>query len=117
MRALRYLLLDRFDHGRMRVAEQQRAVPAEIVDIFIAVDVPLQRSRRARRVDRIRQQRAGIVGQPGRNGLAGLGVELRGAGRAGAILGLDAEMAQRLHALTGKARRAASPSSPATLWR
>jgi hypothetical protein len=38
------LLLHRVDDLRMAVAEQQRAVTAEIVNIAIALDVPFPRS-------------------------------------------------------------------------
>ena len=89
MGALRHLPLNRLDDGRMGVAEQQRPVPAEVVDVFIAVDVPFARARRALGVDRIGQQRAGIVGEAGRNGLAGLGIELCRADGTVAVFGFD----------------------------
>ena len=49
------LPLDGLDHGRMGVAEQQRAVAAEVVDVLVAVDVPLARARARCGIDRIGQ--------------------------------------------------------------
>ena len=67
MGALRHLLLHRLDHGRMGVAEQQRAVAAEIVDILVAVDVPFARPRGAlpRRSDRARACASHASARPG----------------------------------------------------
>ena len=113
VRALRHLGLHRLDHGRMRVAEQQRAVPAEVVDVLVAVDVPLARSRRARRIDRIGQQRAAIVGQPGRDDLAGLGVKLRGA-RVRARYSVSILELVKACMITAARLWAACPISPAT---
>ena len=49
VRAELHLALDRLHHRRMAVAQQQRAVAAEVVDVLVAVDVPLARTRRRAR--------------------------------------------------------------------
>ena len=41
MRAARGLLLDGLDDGRVAVAQEQRAVAHPVVDVLVAVDVPL----------------------------------------------------------------------------
>ena len=58
MRALRDLLLHGRNDRRMHMAQQQRAVAAEIIDVFVAIDIPFERAGGARRIDRIGQQRA-----------------------------------------------------------
>src|SRR3954451_16359636 len=58
VRALRDLMLHGCDHGRMHVAEQERTMPAEVIDIFVAIDIPLEGPGGACRIDRVRQQRA-----------------------------------------------------------
>ena len=80
---------DRLDHRRVAVAEQQRAVAAEVVDVLVAVDVPLARAFGAGGIDGIGQQRAAVVRQAGRDDLARALVQLGGAARAGAEFGLD----------------------------
>ena len=70
VRAERHLPLNGLDDGGMPVAQQQRAMAAEIVDVLVAVDVPLARARRAGGIDRIGQQRAAVVRQAGRQHLA-----------------------------------------------
>ena len=72
VRAARHLPLDGLDHGGVAVAQQQRAVAAEVVDVLVAVDVPLAGARRAGGIDRIGQQRAAVVGEAGGQHLAGL---------------------------------------------
>src|SRR5262249_46539285 len=52
MRAARRLLLNGAHDGRMTVTEEERAVPHPIVDVFVAVHVPLERALRAIHVDR-----------------------------------------------------------------
>ena len=56
--------------GGMAVAQQQRAMAAEVVDVLVAVDVPLAGAGGAGGVDRIGQQRAAVVGEAGRQHLA-----------------------------------------------
>jgi hypothetical protein len=87
VRTLRDLLLHGRDDRRIRMAEDERAVPAEVVDILVAVDIPLERTGRSRRINGIGEQRAGIVGQPGRNDLARLLIKLGGAARARVLSG------------------------------
>ena len=56
MRTEFHLPLDRLHHDGCAMAEQQRAVAAEIVDVLVAIDVPFARTRAAGGVDRIGQQ-------------------------------------------------------------
>jgi len=68
-------------HDRvMAMAEQQRAVAAEVVDIAPAVDVPFARSLGPRDVDSIGLDVARIVRDPAREQIGGA---LRALGRAG----------------------------------
>ena len=71
------------------MAQQQRTVAAEIVDILVAVDVPLARAGGAGGIDRIGQQRAAVVRQACGHHLAGSRVKLGRTPRARPILGLD----------------------------
>src|SRR5262245_18097717 len=105
MRAEGGLSLHRLDHGGMRMAEQQRAVAAEVIHVLVAVDVPLARTRRAGRVDRVRQRRARVVGETRRDHPTRSLVELGRTLRARAIPRLDA----RGH--RGRDRHACAPSS------
>ena len=63
MRAERRLALYRLDEWGMGVPEEQRAVAAEIIDVFVAVDVPFARACRARGVDRVGRGGTRIVRQ------------------------------------------------------
>ena len=96
MRAELHLALDRLHHGRMAMAEQQRAVAAEVVDVFVAVDVPLAGARCSGGVDRIGHERTAVVRQAGGDHLAGARVKLGRAPRAAPILGLDPRVGSRL---------------------
>ena len=89
MRAEPHLPLDRLHDRGMAMTEQQRAVATEVVDILVAVDVPLARPGSAGRVDRVRQQGAAVVRQPRGDHLAGPCVELGRAPRARPVLRLD----------------------------
>src|SRR4029077_5065708 len=89
VRAELRLLANGLEHGRMAVTQQQGAMAAEVIDVFIAVDVPLARSRRACGIDRVRQQRAAVVRQSGRNDLARSLIELGGTARTRPILSLN----------------------------
>ncbi len=62
---------DRVHHLRAVVAEQQRAVAADVVDVLVAVDVPLARPARAVDVDRPRGEGAGVVRDAGGEDVAG----------------------------------------------
>ncbi|TMI40911.1 MAG: TRAP transporter substrate-binding protein [Betaproteobacteria bacterium] len=73
----------------MRMAEEQRAVAAEVVDVLVAVDVPLARTGSARDVDRIGGSRARIVREARRQGAARLRIEGGGTRRAGAVQVFD----------------------------
>ena len=96
VRAERHLPLDGLDDGGMPVAQQQRAMAAEIVDVLVAVDVPLARARRAGGIDRIGQQRAAVVRQSGRQHFSRLLIKLGGTPRARPVLGLDLGVRPRL---------------------
>src|SRR5438445_566903 len=89
VRAERRLALHRLDERRMRMAEEQRAVAAEVVDVLVAVDVPLARAGSARDVDRIGGSRTRIVREARRQHAAGLRIEGGGTRRAGAVLVFD----------------------------
>ncbi len=82
MRAERRLALHRLDERRMRMAEEQRAVSAEVVDVLVAVDVPLARTGGARDVDRIRGSGARVVRQSRRKDPASPRIERRRTRRA-----------------------------------
>ena len=56
VRALRDLLLHGCNDRRMHVPKKKRAVAAEIIDVFVAIDIPLERTGGTRRIDRIWQQ-------------------------------------------------------------
>jgi len=66
MGACHHLLLYRLDDLRMRMAEKQCAMAAEVVHVLVAVDIPFARAGRARHVNRVGLSRSGIVRQPGR---------------------------------------------------
>src|SRR6185369_2175938 len=55
---------------RMAVTEKERAVPHPVVDILVAVDVPLARAGRALDVGRERSQVANVVSDTAGNRLA-----------------------------------------------
>ncbi len=55
---------DGFDYRRVIVAENQRPVPAKIVDVFVPIDVPLARACSALDVHRVRLEVAAHVGDP-----------------------------------------------------
>ena len=50
-------------HCRMVVAQYQRTVAAEVIDVFVAIHVPLQRAQRALHIDRIWIEMPAIMGQ------------------------------------------------------
>jgi hypothetical protein len=83
MRAMVELRVRGFDDLGMVVAEQQRTVAAEIVDILVAVDIPFARSLRPVDIEAIRIETPGIVRQAAREDIAGL---LRKAGRTRRLL-------------------------------
>src|ERR1700730_1798583 len=66
------LLLDRLDDLRMAVAEQQRAMAAEIVDVAIAVDIPFPRPLCPGDIKAVRLDIARIMGDAAREQPAGL---------------------------------------------
>src|SRR6185369_8433217 len=55
------LLPHRFHHRRMAVTQNQRAVAAEVIDVLVAVDVPLASALGAGNIDRMRPQIADVV--------------------------------------------------------
>ena len=63
----RHLLLDGLDHGGMAVAEEQGAVPHPVVDVLVAVHVPLVGALGALHVDRERGQVPAVVGDAARD--------------------------------------------------
>ena len=87
MRAEIHLALHRLDHGGMGMAQQHGAVAAEIVDIFVAVDVPLARALGAGDVDGIGVEIARIVRNAAGQHLAGALEQRARAGGAGAVVG------------------------------
>src|SRR4029078_10632753 len=99
------LTLNRFEHLRMLMSEQQRAVTAVVIDVFVAVDVPLARTQRMVAVDAIGPHAARLVHDAARQYLACVTAQLRGAPGAGVIRREDRGVARR-----------ARPNSP-TRWR
>src|SRR5262245_40983247 len=89
VRAERELALDRGHHSRMAVTEQQCAVAAEIIDVLVAIDVPLAAAGGPRGIDRVGQEGAAVVGEARRDDLARLGVKALRAARARPVLRLD----------------------------
>ena len=71
------------------MAEQHGAVAAEIVDIFVAVDVPFARALGPGDMDRIGVEVARIVGDAARQHLAGALKQRTGARRPGLVVGDD----------------------------
>ncbi len=61
-RAAAELSLNRIDDCRVGVAEEQRAVAQEIVDVFVAVDIPNVGARAMGDEDRVRVDEAAVVG-------------------------------------------------------
>src|SRR5207245_2966429 len=83
------LPLDRLDHLRMTMAEQQRAVAAETVDVAMAVDIPFARTLGPGDVETVGLDVARIMGDAAGKEPARL---LRGGRRSrgrGAISGDD----------------------------
>ena len=93
-RAFIQRLAHRRGHHRVVVAQQQRAVAAEIVDVAVAIDVPLVRALRARDEHAVRIDVARVMGDAAREQLVRLLRQLGRAGRALAIGGDDAGIAQ-----------------------
>src|SRR4029077_17974165 len=100
VRTERELAFNGSDNLRVTVTEQQRAVSPEVVDVFVAVDVPLAAAGGARGIDGVGQYVAAIVRQARRDDLPGLIVKRGRTARAGAILGLDLGICARLLHLT-----------------
>ena len=92
MRACGECGLDGAAHRLVPVAEQQRPVPAEIVDIFVPIDVPFARALGVRDVDAVGIDVARVVGDAAREQRGGLARKLRRAGRAGTVGGDDARI-------------------------
>src|SRR4029453_699586 len=88
--AARHLLLHGA-HGRgVAVAREERAVAHPVVDVLVAVDVPLAAAGRAIDVDRMRGQVTDVVGDPAWNRLARLLGERGRLGMLRAVLVQDA---------------------------
>ena len=83
------LLLDRLDNLGMAVAEQKRAVSAEIVNVAIAVDIPFPRPLRSGDVEPVRLDVARIMGNAAGEQPAGLLGGGRRTRRRSAIAGDD----------------------------
>ena len=82
---------------RVVVSEHQGAVPAEVVDVLVAVDVPLAGPFRPVDVDRVGVELAAVVGDPAREQLPRFLRQLGGAAGAFAVGGLDAGVAESFH--------------------
>ena len=78
MGALRRLFDNRLCDFRMGMAEEQRAVSHDVVDVLIRVDVPLAAARRAVNEDRKRRRVTDIVSYSGGKCPERLLVELLG---------------------------------------
>ena len=81
MRAVRQRLLDRRQHFRSAVAEQQGAVAAGVIDVLVAVPVPLARALGPHDVDSVGLHVARIVNDARGQDVPGLGRERRRAWR------------------------------------
>ena len=78
------------------VSEHQGAVPAEVVDVLVAVDVPLAGPSAGRRRS-CRGRACGCRGDPAREQLPRFLRQLGGAAGAFAVGGLDAGVAESFH--------------------
>ena len=88
MGAVRQRLPNRVEHLRPAVTQQQGAVAAGVVDILVAVLVPLARALGPGDVDAVRLQIARVVDDAGRQELPGFGRESSRARRLRPV-GLD----------------------------
>ena len=104
MRALRHLRLHSLDHGRMRMAEQERAVAAEIVDILVAIDVPLAGALGPGDMDGIGIEIARIVRDAAGQNLVGTLEQDAGARRPGLVVGDDGGVCGRVGPLPNRQR-------------
>ena len=75
MRAQRHLPLNRPDHFRRTMPEQQGAMPAEVVDVLMTVHAPLTRPPGALDVERVGIEDARVVREPAREHRFGTLVE------------------------------------------
>src|SRR5262249_55762318 len=92
------LLLHRAHDCRMAVAQEERAVAHPVVDVLVAVDVPLAGAGRALDVGRERSQMADVVGDTAGNRMARALPERGGLRVLGAVLLVDRH--RRLSLLT-----------------
>ena len=89
VRAAADLLGDRVRDGRVRVPQDQRAVPRNVVDVFVAVHVPLARPLPVGDVQRERLGVAIVVGHAAGEDAHGLPVTLGRPGMRGDVLFKD----------------------------
>ena len=88
VRAAGKLRRDRIDDRRVIVAEDQGSVPADVIDVFVAVYVPHSGAGRARHEERVRLEIAGDVRDAVRKDPERAGVQ---AGRAARLLRVAAQ--------------------------
>src|SRR5437773_10863551 len=84
----RDLLPHCFHHSRMAVAQDQSAMASEVINVAVAVDVPLAGAFGAVDINRVGPQEADIVGDAAGKEAASLGVAIS-RGRSLANVGLD----------------------------
>src|SRR5262249_18274719 len=77
MRSLGQLRLHGLGHFRMAMPQDERAVPADVIDVLVAVDVPLSRAGRAINVDRVRLEITRVVRYAAGEQLDGPAIEPR----------------------------------------
>ena len=107
MRAEIHLPLHRVDDRRVRMAEQHGAVAAEIVDVFVAIDIPFARALGARDVDRIRVEIARVVRDAARQHFAGALKQRTGTLGPRLVVGDDCGIRGRIRGRFGWCRAAA----------
>ncbi len=64
------LRVHRLDHARMRVTQQQRPMPAKVIDILVAVGVPFPSPLGSLDIEGVRLHVPGIVNDTARKHLA-----------------------------------------------
>src|SRR5262249_25979681 len=87
--AARDVLLHRAHDRRVTVPQEEGAVPHPVIDVLVAVDVPLACAGRALDVGRKRRQMADVVGDAARNRAPRALPERGGLGVLGAVLHVD----------------------------